>query len=61
MLTTCFSDKMKCTGGETDNEKKNIRKPDCMVKYNESMGSVNKTDILLSSVECVWQDYKMVQ
>jgi len=53
MLTTCFSDKMLCTG-KTDY----IRKPDCIIKYNESMGSVDKTDMLLSSVECVCKTIK---
>ncbi|XP_060862212.1 piggyBac transposable element-derived protein 4-like [Metopolophium dirhodum] len=57
MLTTCFTDKMLCTG-KTDIENKNIRKPDCIIKYNESMGSVDKTDMLLSSVECVRKTIK---
>ncbi|XP_025196777.1 piggyBac transposable element-derived protein 4-like [Melanaphis sacchari] len=57
MLTTCFSDKMLCTG-KTDYENKNIRKLECVIKYNESMGSVDKTDMLLSSVECVRKTVK---
>lgn len=57
MLTTCFSDKMLCNG-KTDYENKNIRKPECIIKYNESMGSVDKTDMLLSSVECVHKTVK---
>jgi len=48
---------MLCTG-KTDYENNNIRKPDCIIKYNESMGSVDKTDMLLSRVECVRKTIK---
>jgi len=33
-------------------------KPKCVKEYNENMGSVDKTDMLLSSVECVRKTIK---
>lgn len=46
-----------CTG-KTDYENNNIRKSECIIKYNKSMGSVDKTDMLLSSIECVQKTIK---
>lgn len=30
-----------------------IRKPKCVVNYNNCMGNIDKCDMLLSSVECI--------
>ena len=52
MLTTYFDDTMGDTG-KIDFTKNKVYKPASVIGYNASMGTVDKTDMLLSSVECL--------
>lgn len=51
-LSTKFGDDLINTT-KLDNNGIPIKKPTCVVNYNQCMGSIDKTDMLLSSVECV--------
>ncbi|KAL4153017.1 hypothetical protein QTP88_000850 [Uroleucon formosanum] len=57
MLTTQFEDKMVHVG-KNDHQGNAILKPVAVMHYNESMGPIDKTDMLLSSVECVRRTIK---
>lgn len=57
MLTTLVPDTVVNTGKLYRNEEP-VKKPNCVMKYNECMGSIDKTDMLLSSVECVRKTLK---
>jgi len=57
MLTTQFEDKMVHVG-KSDHQGNAILKPVAVMHYNESMGPIDKTDMLLSSVECVRRTIK---
>jgi len=57
MLTTQFEDKMVHVG-KNDQQGNKIMKPVAVMHYNESMGPIDKTDMLLSSVECVRRTIK---
>ncbi|KAL4153797.1 hypothetical protein QTP88_001630 [Uroleucon formosanum] len=50
MLSTLFNNKL-ADSGKVDKNGINIKKPKCIVNYNACMGSIEKTDMLLSSVE----------
>lgn len=52
MLITCHTNNMIYTGKQNIDNEGDIIKPNYIIKYNENMGSVDKTDMLLSSVEC---------
>lgn len=52
MLTTQYEDKM-ISSWKQDHQGNSIIKPLSVLKYNENMGAIDKTDMLLSSVECV--------
>lgn len=52
MLTTQYEDKM-ISSEKQDHQGNSIIKPLNVLKYNENMGAIDKTDMLLSSVECV--------
>ncbi|KAJ8968637.1 hypothetical protein NQ314_002197 [Rhamnusium bicolor] len=49
---------MKNTGKKDYKTGKAIIKPSCIIDYNENMGAVDKTDMLLSSVESVRKTVK---
>lgn len=57
MLTTIYPDTVVDTN-KTYRSGETIKKPTCVMKYNECMGSIDKTDMLLSSVECVRKTLK---
>lgn len=57
MLSTLFNNKL-ADSGKVDKNGVNIKKPNCIVNYNACMGSIDKTDMLLSSVECVRKTLK---
>lgn len=57
MLTSQFEDKMIDTG-KRDRHGNQVVKPLSVLKYNESMGAIDKTDMLLSSIECVRKTIK---
>lgn len=50
MLSTLFNNKI-VDSGNVDKNGVNITKPKCIVNYNACMGSIDKTDMSLSSVE----------
>lgn len=52
MLSTCNKEHFVNTG-KTSRNLETVQKPECVMKYNNSMGSIDKTDMLLSSVECI--------
>ncbi|KAJ8927974.1 hypothetical protein NQ314_019500 [Rhamnusium bicolor] len=51
MLSTIHTDEMIVCGKTLQGEDK--RKPLCILNYNENMGAIDKTDMLLSSTESV--------
>lgn len=53
MLTTFHGADMVVTSKTDRSTKRPVMKPTCVVEYNKYMGGVDKTDMLLSSVECV--------
>lgn len=57
MLTTFHNNNLSATEKNNRNGEP-IFKPECVLKYNQSMGSVDKTDMLLSSIECVRKTIK---
>lgn len=57
MLTTFHNNILSATEKNNKNGEP-IFKPECVLKYNQSMGSVDKTDMLLSSIECVRKTIK---
>ncbi|KAL4125843.1 hypothetical protein QTP88_010083 [Uroleucon formosanum] len=57
MLSTLFNNKLG-DSGKVDKNGVNIKKPKCIVNYNACMGSIDKTDMLHSSVECVRKTLK---
>lgn len=57
MLSTLYDDKL-ADSGKVDRKGVMIKKPNCVVNYNACMGSIDKTDMLLSSVECVRKTLK---
>lgn len=57
MLTTQYEDKM-ISSGKQDHQGNSIIEPLSVLKYNENMGAIDKTDMLLSSVECVRRTIK---
>ncbi|EFA01473.1 PiggyBac transposable element-derived protein 4-like Protein [Tribolium castaneum] len=46
------------TGKVDRTSKEEVKKPTCIVDYNANMGSVDKVDMLLSSVECLRKTIK---
>lgn len=57
MLTTQYEDKM-ISSGKQDHQGNSIIKPLSVLKYNKYMGAIDKTDMLLCSVECVRRTVK---
>lgn len=58
MLTSCYTAEMKDTGKTDHLTGEKIYKPKCIVEYNNNMGSVDKSDMLLSSIESVRKTIK---
>lgn len=52
MLTTQFENKMIAIG-KKDHHGNQVNKPLSVLKYNENMGDIDKTDMLLSLIQCV--------
>ncbi|KAG5871304.1 hypothetical protein JTB14_030426 [Gonioctena quinquepunctata] len=57
MLSSSHTPDVKCVGQKRDTDRQ-IFKPTCIVDYNTYMGAVDKTDMLLSSVEYVRKSKK---
>nr|XP_022902691.1 piggyBac transposable element-derived protein 4-like [Onthophagus taurus] len=53
MLTSCFKAEMRDTGKIDHRTGDRIQKPSCILEYKLNMGSVDKSNMLLSSIECV--------
>lgn len=58
MLTTMHMDKMVDTKKIDRVTGKKYCKPESVISYNANMGAIDKTDMLLSSVECVRRTMK---
>jgi len=44
--------------GKKDHHGNQVNKPLSVLKYNKNMSAIDKTDILLSSIECVRKTIK---
>ncbi|XP_050295136.1 piggyBac transposable element-derived protein 4-like [Anthonomus grandis grandis] len=58
MLSSCHKPDVEETGKTDHQTGRRIMKPSCIVNYNQHMGPVDKSDMLLSSVECVRKSMK---
>ena len=58
MLSSCHKPHVEETGKTNRQTGRTIIKPSCIVDYNQNMGAVDKSDMLLSSVECVRKSMK---
>jgi len=58
MLTTMNKDKMVETKKIDRKTGKKYFKPECVINYNNNMGAIDKTDMLLSSIECIRRTMK---
>ncbi|KAG5864425.1 hypothetical protein JTB14_019600 [Gonioctena quinquepunctata] len=58
MLTTTHGVSMTVTGKTDRKSGQQIYKPECVIDYNKNMGAVDKTDMLLTSVETVRKSTK---
>lgn len=58
MLTTLHKDTMTATKKIDRVTGNKYLKPECVVNYNANMGAIDKTDMLLSSIECVRRTMK---
>ncbi|CAG5133117.1 unnamed protein product [Candidula unifasciata] len=58
MLTTCHNSDTVATGKTDWKTGLNIVKPKSVVDYNKCMGSVDRTDMLLSSIESIRKTVK---
>ncbi|KAG5897125.1 hypothetical protein JTB14_025079 [Gonioctena quinquepunctata] len=58
MLTTTHGVSMTVTGKTDRKSGQHIYKPECVIDYNKNMGAVDKTDMLLTSVETVRKSTK---
>lgn len=56
-LTTLHSDIMRPTGKQ-DRHTKQVQKPHCVIDYSKNMGVVDRTDMMITSIECVWKSLK---
>ncbi|XP_022904015.2 piggyBac transposable element-derived protein 4-like [Onthophagus taurus] len=57
MLTTFHKDQM-IQNKKDRNTGEFVKKPECVVHYNQNMGAVDRTDMMLSSTECVRKTLK---
>lgn len=58
MLTTLHDDSMDMTGKVDWKTRQPIMKPKCVLDYNKCMGSVDKVDLMLSSINCLRKTIK---
>ena len=58
MLTTMHTDEMIDTEKIDRETKRPVRKPACVVDYNKKMGTVDRTDMMLSSIKSVRKTVK---
>lgn len=58
MLTTIHQNEMKETCKKDRQTGENITKPHCVIDYNVNMGAVDKTDMMVTSVECIRKTVK---
>ena len=58
MLTTMHKNEMVTLTKRDRKTNQFIKKPSCVVEYNEKMGAVDRSDMMLSSVECVRKSTK---
>ncbi|XP_050499979.1 piggyBac transposable element-derived protein 4-like, partial [Diabrotica virgifera virgifera] len=58
MLTTFHKDQMINVNKTNMKTGESVKKPECVVHYNQNMGAVDRTDMMLSSTECVRKTLK---
>jgi hypothetical protein len=58
MLTTLHTDSMKQSGKFDRTTNTPVMKPECVMDYNRYMGAVDKTDMMVSSLQCVRKSFK---
>jgi hypothetical protein len=58
MLTTMHRDVMVTLNKKDRKTQEYVRKPQCVTDYNEKMGAVDHSDMMLSSVECIRKTIK---
>ncbi|KAJ8949454.1 hypothetical protein NQ318_007555 [Aromia moschata] len=58
MLTNKHEDKIIALDKKDFRTKEQIKKPACIVDYNANMGAVDRSDMMLSSTECVRKTVK---
>lgn len=58
MLTTFHKDQMIQLNKKNRKTEDFVKKPECVVLYNQNMGAVDRTDMMLSSTECVRKTLK---
>jgi hypothetical protein len=61
MLTTIHSNTMRPTGKMDRQTKQPIVKPSYVIGYNKNMGAVDRTDMVIDSIECVRKSPKWYQ
>jgi hypothetical protein len=58
MLTTLHTDSMKQSGKVDRTTSTPIIKPECVMDYNRNMRAVDKTHVMVSSLECVRKPFR---
>lgn len=58
MLTSVYTANQKETGKKHFRTGEPIKKPECVIEYNNKMGAVDKVDMQISFVECVRKSVK---
>jgi hypothetical protein len=58
MLTTIHTDCMIQSGKIDRSTNTQIMKPTCVMEYNKNMGAVDRSDMMISSLECVHKSMK---
>lgn len=58
MLTTLHNDSFAPTGKFNRQTGEPIQKPSCVIQYNKCMGSVDKADMMLSTLSCMRKSIK---
>lgn len=58
MLSTFHKNEVKDTGKIDRNTQAPIKKPACVLDYNINMGAVDRSDMMLSSIECLRKTLK---
>lgn len=58
MITTMHANEIVVLPKVDRITKENVRKPRCVVEYNSKMGAVDRTDMMISSIDCMRKSIK---